>query len=71
MFYSVDHIEGPLAVLQDDEGENRAVPLAELPEGLREGDVLCREGESWRPAPEERDRRRAELQALLDRLAGK
>ena len=71
MFYSVDRIEGPLAVLQDDEGENRTVPLAELPEGLREGDVLCREGERWRPATEERDRRRAELQALLDRLTGK
>ena len=70
MFYSVDRIEGPLAVLQDDEGENRTVPLAELPEGLREGDVLCWEGESWRPAPEERDRRRTASQALLDLLAG-
>ena len=49
MFYSVDRIEGPLAVLQDDEGENRAVPLAELPEGLREGDVLCREGGAGAP----------------------
>ena len=39
-YYAVDQINGPIAVLADDEGRNVALPLARLPKGVSAGCVL-------------------------------
>lgn len=40
MLYSVDRIEGDVAVLVDEDGNSRDVPRAALPSGIRAGDML-------------------------------
>ena len=39
-YYAVDHVNGQIAVLADDEGRSVALPLARLPEGVAKGKVL-------------------------------
>ncbi|HEX9728787.1 MAG TPA: DUF3006 domain-containing protein [Gemmatimonadales bacterium] len=72
---AVDRLEGTTAVLVDDAGKTTAVPLARLPRGLAEGDVLRvtieNDTPDWafaRIDREETDRRRAAGEALLDEL---
>lgn len=40
MLYSVDRIEGDVAVLVDEDGNSRDVPQAALPSDIRAGDML-------------------------------
>ena len=68
MVFSVDRIEGDLAVLEDENGDFSNVALAQLPQGTREGTVLRHENGVWSIDADEAARRRAEalrLQALL------
>lgn len=68
MSFSVDRIEGDLAVLEDENGVLQTVPLAQLPPDAREGAVLRLENGVWTLDADEAARRRAEalrLQALL------
>ncbi|HIZ56267.1 MAG TPA: DUF3006 domain-containing protein [Firmicutes bacterium] len=58
MKWSVDRIEGNLAVCEGPAGQMRQVPLADLPPGIREGDLLTEEGGSWTFLPEETRARR-------------
>ena len=39
-YYAVDHVNGQIAVLADDEGRSVALPLARLPRGATKGCVL-------------------------------
>ena len=39
-YYAVDHVNGQIAVLADDEGRSVALPLARLPRGVVKGNVL-------------------------------
>ena len=39
-FYTVDRVEGDIAVLFDDDDNKSDVPLSELPENIKEGDIL-------------------------------
>lgn len=65
----VDRIEdGDIAVLELDEAEFMDVPLAELPEGTRQGDVFEGEPGHWvrdDAAKAERLKKNAELMARL------
>ncbi|MBQ2780752.1 MAG: DUF3006 domain-containing protein [Clostridia bacterium] len=68
MSFSVDRIEGDLAVLEDENGVLQTVPLMQLPLDTREGSVLRLENGVWTLDADEAARRRAEalrLQALL------
>ena len=68
MCFSVDRIEGDLAVLEDENGVLQTVPLMQLPLDTREGSVLRLENGVWTLDADEAARRRAEalrLQALL------
>lgn len=75
-FYTVDRIEGDVAVLVGDEGVALDVPLGVVPVKVREGLVLrVRLAPSGKPdwssaAPDdaERERRVKEARARLDRL---
>lgn len=46
MMFSIDRIEGNYAVLEEN-GATQDVPLSELPEGIREGDLLERKPDGW------------------------
>jgi len=39
-YYTVDRIEEDIAVLYDDEENKSDIPVSELPEDLKEGDIL-------------------------------
>lgn len=47
MLYSIDRIEGTIAVLVDDYGGVVNEELSKLPEGVKEGSVLCRVGDTY------------------------
>jgi len=45
-FYTVDRIENNIAVLFDDDDKKSDVPVANLPKGLKEGDILSFDAEN-------------------------
>ena len=62
MYYHIDRIEGDFAVLEQ-AGETADIALSELPDGIREGDMLVHTVDGWvidREAAEEKRRRLAE-----------
>jgi hypothetical protein len=75
-FYSVDRLEGNIAVLVSDSGATIDMPRVELPTGLREGSVLrvrfgAQNLPDWSNAVidnEEEKRRLKEAQRLLDKM---
>lgn len=73
--YAVDRIVGDIAVLEDPDGGNPAIeiPVSALPEEIEEGDVVSFDPEngSWAEDQEEKDRRMARNQALLEKLLKK
>ncbi len=71
MLYSVDRLEGNIAVLVDDEGNSLSLPLAALPKGTRAGAILRRVGEGLTLAPAEEEERRRRVLELQRRLRRK
>ncbi|HIW73399.1 MAG TPA: DUF3006 domain-containing protein [Firmicutes bacterium] len=71
MFYSLEHFEGELAVLEDDDENRWNIPRSLLPADAKTGDVFTREGESFFPAPEETRRRREAVLRLQAKLRKK
>jgi len=77
IFWAVDRIEGSVAVLLSDDGEEAAVPLRRLPSGVREGAVLRvarapggePRWETARPDPEEGRSRLERARRLLEELS--
>ena len=68
MYYSVDRVEGAIAVLEDEDGNLSHVPLASLPEGVKETDVLSFQDGAWEPALDEAARRRERILRLQQML---
>jgi len=68
--WSVDRIEGELAMCEGPGRTMREIPLSLLPAGLREGDCLREEDGVFTPDPDEAERRRAANRALFRRLSG-
>ncbi|WP_373576307.1 DUF3006 domain-containing protein [Parafannyhessea umbonata] len=64
----VDRLEGDVAVLEVDGYRYVDAPLAELPPGVREGDVLDGEPGSWVLNEDEKSRRLAQNANLMSRL---
>ncbi len=62
--FIVDRIEGSIAVLEEDDGGFRDVPVSELPAGLRRGDCLELEAGSWRVDAARTKERLERLRAL-------
>ena len=71
MLYSVDRLEGDVAVLVDEDGNNLSLPLHLLPAHVRAGTMLRREGEELILAPEEEVSRRRRVLELQRRLRDK
>lgn len=64
----VDRIEGESAVLEIDGKSFEDVPLAKLPVGTRQGDVLVGGRGSWELSASRRNERLAENGSLMDEL---
>lgn len=67
----MDRIEGRYVVVIDDSGGVHTWDRSRLPKGVREDDILRREGSRWVVDPEERERRLAKARAAVERLRRK
>ncbi|MEG1126083.1 MAG: DUF3006 domain-containing protein [Oscillospiraceae bacterium] len=65
MYYSVDALENAIVRLVGDDESCIAMPLAALPKGLKQGDILQYEGGIYTQCPKEAARRRAEIIRIL------
>lgn len=66
--FSLDRIEGDLAVLIADDGEKCIVPLSVLPPSASEGKMYRKVGETFVEDASAEQERRARIQALQNRL---
>ena len=68
----IDRIEEDIAVLEESlptsEVSERRIPMAWLPEDVREGDVLVRTGSGFAVDEKETEKRRAEAAAVLQKI---
>lgn len=71
MIYTVDRMEGPWAVLEEEGGRMVDLPRTQLPPGLREGDKLERREGGWTLRPDLRAQQLAKNRALLEKLRHK
>lgn len=68
-FYTVDRFEGELAVCEQEDGRFVQLPRADLPAGVKEGDVLTRSPQGvFAVAKDETARRRADAYAKQQAL---
>ncbi len=67
-FWSVDRVENGIALLENDRREQKKVPVSQLPEGVKEGDVLAEKGGGFRIDAQEAARRREEIIRLQNEL---
>lgn len=69
MTYTIDRIEGMIAVLEDEEGETRQVPVSQLPDAAREGTLVTEtEPGTFAVDEEATQARRKRIRALEDLL---
>ena len=68
MRYSIDRIEGDVAVLVDDDTKVLHVPLSALPDSAQCGDVLYREDGAYCVDVVETEKRRAYVLSLQEKL---
>ncbi len=68
MLYSVDRLEGCMAVLIDEEGNSRSVPLTVLPAEIQPGTMLRDICEGFSLATDEEAKRRRRVLELQRRL---
>lgn len=69
--YSVDRIEGDVAVLVDDDGHSASIPVLQLPASVRSGDVLHCRDDIYELDRSETDARRSLVLSLQDRIRNK
>lgn len=69
---SVDAVErGIVRIVFQETGEAAALPLATLPEGIREGDIIYQDNGVWLVDAGAGEQKKDELQSRLDRLLGR
>lgn len=59
--YSVDRIENGVAAVEDENGNIVNLKISELPQGVKEGDILSFNGEKYDILSDETAQRRKEL----------
>lgn len=69
--YSVDRVENGIAVLVDDRGDSHPVSLADLPDDVRCGDMMCLLDGVYQRDDEETQARRAYVLSLQQKLRRK
>ncbi len=68
MVLSIDRIEGNFAICEDEQRQQHQIPLAALPEGAGEGDILRQTENGYRLDVRETGRRRKAVSERLSRL---
>lgn len=68
MLFSIDRIEGALAVLVDEGGNSYEVPLSDLPAGACAGMMVRKECKGYSLAINEQEERRRQVLELQRRL---
>lgn len=68
MKYIIDRFEGEYAVCEDEAGNMHDLPLAKLPKGAKEGDVIVEVDDAYIIDHEETEQRKKKIQSLMDEL---
>lgn len=66
--FTVDRIEGEIAVLECENGSFVEMELASLPKNIREGDIIRFDANSCFLSEDETARRRQKMRKLMDKL---
>jgi len=65
MKYTIDRIGEMVIICEDENGDMLKVKASELPEGVREGDILTETEGTWTLEKEETERRRQRIREKL------
>ncbi|MFV0239747.1 MAG: DUF3006 domain-containing protein [Lacrimispora sphenoides] len=65
MKYTIDRIGETVIICEDEYGDMLKVKASELPEGVREGDILTETEGTWTLEKEETERRRQRIREKL------
>ncbi|HBE86569.1 MAG TPA: DUF3006 domain-containing protein [Lachnoclostridium sp.] len=65
MKYTIDRIGETVIICEDENGDMLKVQASELPEGVREGDILTETEGTWTLEKEETERRRQRIREKL------
>ena len=66
--FTLDRIEGEIAVLECENGSFVEMELASLPKNIREGDIIRFDANSCFLSEDETARRRQKMRKLMDKL---
>lgn len=69
--YTLDRVEGPVALLIDHRGGIVEIPAGLLPEGCRDGAVLHRLDGRWVGDRDAEEKRRDQMRSRLEKLLSK
>lgn len=65
MRYIIDRLEGDLALCEDELKKIITIPRSQLPDGLKEGDIVMEKEGVYTSDPEETARQRKEMRKKL------
>lgn len=68
MKYTIDRISGNMAVCEDENGDLVKLISSELPNGVKEGDILKKQDGVWYKDETESSERRQAMKEKLNRL---
>lgn len=66
--YIIDHFEGDLAVCETEDGTTIDIEKNKLPKDAEVGDVIILENGQYHVAKQETEKRRKEIEKLMDEL---
>lgn len=69
--YSVERKEANFAICEDDDGGQMKLDIGELPQDVREGDIIVRTESGYAVDREETESRRRKMSALQKSVFGK
>lgn len=69
--YIIDRFEGEFAICELPSGAHENYPIEQLPKGVKEGDLLIREGDRFVIDREKTEQRRRTISMLQRKLKGK
>lgn len=68
MMYTIDRIGETIVICENENGDMVKVQALELPEGIREGDILTRADGTWTLERAETEKRRQKIREKLKGL---
>lgn len=68
MTYTIDRIEAGFAVCESSEGNTVSMPLSDLPDNVREGDILRKTDDGFKICADETAERRKKMTKLQNSI---